>query len=585
MRSSNMAPLAALQGAVTSLARSEPRRWVGAFWALALVLGVFQIWEPGRGIDPDGISYLDMGDALMRGDWQMAVNGLWSPLYAWLLGLVMWVVRPTAYWEFAVVHLVNFGLYALAMTAFHFLLVELIRTQRALQAREAGMPLPEWAWFALGYTLFIWSSLTLIEVKRESPDMLVAGLTYLAIGLVLRLSRGKGDWRSFAGLGAVLGIGYYAKAFMIVFAVVMIGLSLISLARWRVVLARGLVMVAAFLIVIAPLIMALSLKYGRPTFSEQGRVTYLMHVNHVPFVHWQGGDLGMGVPVNPPTHPSRLIVENPPVYEFGSPVGGSYPAWFDPTYWFEGIQPRFDPASHLRILETSARVYFDIFVLGSGSLLAACIAMLVIGGARSGWASYLAGWRLIVPGVIILGMFALVHVEPRYTGAFVTLLWLGILAGVRLPEARDIGRVVAGITIGVVTVMLVVTAFKPLQFAYASLRDLARGRDPWSGESWRVAEGLREMGVSSGDRVAVIGNGFHASAWARLARARIVAELPADYVSAFWALDSAGQAQVLEAFANTSAEVLVTKDMPFQPVGVEWHRIADTNYYVVRLQK
>ena len=62
-------------------------------------------------MNADGISYLDMGDAYFRGDWQMAVNGVWSPLYAWILGAALYVIQPSLHWEFAVVHLVNFLIY------------------------------------------------------------------------------------------------------------------------------------------------------------------------------------------------------------------------------------------------------------------------------------------------------------------------------------------------------------------------------------------------------------------------------------------------------------------------------------------
>ena len=34
-----------------------------------------KIQQSSNSFDPDGISYLDMGDAYLRGDWSMAING------------------------------------------------------------------------------------------------------------------------------------------------------------------------------------------------------------------------------------------------------------------------------------------------------------------------------------------------------------------------------------------------------------------------------------------------------------------------------------------------------------------------------
>ena len=47
--------------------------------AVILVLGLLQAWAGRHSMQSDGISYLDMGDAIVRGDWRMALNGYWSP--------------------------------------------------------------------------------------------------------------------------------------------------------------------------------------------------------------------------------------------------------------------------------------------------------------------------------------------------------------------------------------------------------------------------------------------------------------------------------------------------------------------------
>jgi hypothetical protein len=44
-----------------------------------------------QSMNEDGIGYLDMGAACLRGDWEMAVNGIWSPLYSWILGAAIYI--------------------------------------------------------------------------------------------------------------------------------------------------------------------------------------------------------------------------------------------------------------------------------------------------------------------------------------------------------------------------------------------------------------------------------------------------------------------------------------------------------------
>src|SRR5262245_31889130 len=98
-------------------------------WVVALVLGAAQAWVTRFTMNPDGVSYLDIGDAYWRGDWHNAINAYWSPLYSWILGLLLKALRPSSYWEYPLVHLVNFLIYVAALACFEFFLGTFIRQQ------------------------------------------------------------------------------------------------------------------------------------------------------------------------------------------------------------------------------------------------------------------------------------------------------------------------------------------------------------------------------------------------------------------------------------------------------------------------
>src|ERR1035441_3965072 len=86
-----------------------------AAWFLLILAGVIEAVFSRRVVWADGISYLDMGDAILRGDWGMAINAYWSPLYPCLQGLALRVFKPSAYSEFAVLYFVNFLTYLFAL--------------------------------------------------------------------------------------------------------------------------------------------------------------------------------------------------------------------------------------------------------------------------------------------------------------------------------------------------------------------------------------------------------------------------------------------------------------------------------------
>src|SRR5437764_989626 len=133
-------------------------------WSLATALGALDAWAVRSRMNPDGISYLDMGDAYMRGDWRMAINAFWSPLYSWILGAFIKILKPSPAWEYPLVHLVNFLIYVAALACFDFFMRSLIKHRRntgIVSGTHEDHGLPEWALWVLGYSLFVWTSLVL----------------------------------------------------------------------------------------------------------------------------------------------------------------------------------------------------------------------------------------------------------------------------------------------------------------------------------------------------------------------------------------------------------------------------------------
>src|SRR5262249_31713565 len=157
-------------------------------WFVALALGLLEALSRRDFMNPDGISYLDMGDAFWKRDWHGALNGLWSPMYGWLLGSILNLFRVGPHWESLTVHLVNFGIYSSSLLSFDFFLRTLITSHHG-HLRKRGNTFavpPTWVWYGLGFTLFIWSSLNFTTIFTVTPDMLNSSVIYLASGLLVR---------------------------------------------------------------------------------------------------------------------------------------------------------------------------------------------------------------------------------------------------------------------------------------------------------------------------------------------------------------------------------------------------------------
>ena len=112
----------------------------------------------------------------------------------------------------------------------------------------------------------------------------------------------------------------------------------------------------------------------------------------------------------------------------------------------------------------------------------------------------------------------------------------GVFCGVRLPDSHESRRLVACVVVAISLLIIVKIAAPTAQVMYDSGRDLLRGRLASAHVHWQVADGLSRMGIQPGDQVALIGLGGRAY-WARLARVRIVAEVPQAEESEFQEAD------------------------------------------------
>ena len=546
---------------------------------LAIVLGVLHVYASIRSqsMNADGINYLDIGDAYFRADWANAINPVWSPMYSWILGFANFILKPSMAWEFPAVHVINFLIYLVALASFEFMWG---RVQASSSEREIGsLHLPEWLWWTLGYLLFIWVSLGLIEIWSVTPDMLMAALVFLAAGLITRIRSGEAGWRLFLGLGLILGLGYLSKTFMFSMALVFVGTAwLVQGHSWRsfytTLLAAGV-----FLLISLPFILLISNKVERFTIGEAGTVTYVRYVNGIPFPHWQG-DSQRGVI---PAHPSRIVHQDPPVYEFGEPIGGTYPISMDPSYWYEGIQPRFDVEGLLSRLFASALVYMELFLQKQG-ILFACVLALYMMGQRSKQSFYtvLQRWALVIPAVVAFGLYGTVLVEGRYVGVFIVVFWMDILSNIRLPNTENNGSWLR--TLGMIACLGLLTniilfnldGFKRLN---PSMNAAFAERASSPARPLAVAQELQKLGIKPGDRVGVVGYAYD-SFWARLARVKIVAEMIEEDAVDLWRGDQALRQSVLQSFAETGADAVVAEYVPDDVQLEDWHRVGNSNYYI-----
>jgi hypothetical protein len=550
---------------------SNPQRAVRILFAVLIVaVGGLSAWIGRYSLCPDGISYLDIGDAFAGHHWREAINSYWSPLYPWILGFAVHPFVLSPKWELPIVQCVNLGIYLLTLCCFEFFLRSALKSIQPDRERgkNDGIPLPEWALLVLGYSIFLWSTLDLISVSAVSPDLLTAGMVYLIAGLLVRVRTGAPQ-SELALLGLVLGISYWSKAVMFPLGLTYLALVWFALPRERGRLFKIGIVGLFFALVSAPLILGLTYKEGRVTFGDSGWLNYATLVSPGGRVrNWQGEPPESGVPL----HPTRQAYQHPSVFEFAMPIGGTYPPTYDPAYWNAGHRWTFNFRAQALVVLRHLLMYLQLFLNSQPGLVVGVLTWLALGGKPT-CRAILRNWFLLAMCLSALGIYMLVHVETRFLGAQVVIAWIAILSGIRLHTELTPDKLVITL-VGAVTITILISVF-------AGTAHLLRDGGVCSAAAHvEVAEDLESVRVHQGSKVAVFGDGDWAY-WARLAHLRIVAEIMSPDTPAFWASTPEEKTRVYQALVKAGAIAVITEPLlPFVTLDDGWSRLGNTPYYI-----
>ena len=557
---------------------------------IAIFLAVLQA-AANSGIlsSEDSVSYLDVADAYLRQEWDVAINSYWSPLYSWLLAIVMSILKPVPSWEFAAVKLVNFFTFLLALACFDFFLNQLLHyysikisqdSRRALSLR-----VPDRIWIVLGYALYYLSSLKWIHLSTDSPDMLVSAFVYLASGILLLIFSTSGNLLNFIQLGVVLGLGYLSKTVMFPLAFVYLttaAFAIFAVIKIQRAIFRITVALLVFVIISAPWITVLSMQQGALTFGTTGKINYVWQVNpgrkgflSIPDHHWQGQPAGYGIP----QHSTRKIFEHPDIFEFGTPVGGTYPPWYDPSYWYKGLKRKFDLVKQIKVVLLNLVVY-NIQFLGS-LILSYLLLVCVHGNLRASLKDLITNWVVLTPAIAGLTLYLLGAdmsgglLKTRLIAPFIVLLFAGVFSSIKLPNSQESKRLIARLTL--IALLLIFS-----QLAFHGSKDfMTILREPEL-IHWQLAKSLQQIGIQPGDKVVHLG--IKDYYWARLARVKIVAEIP--NIESFWATDVVQRNRAIEAIKRTGAKVIIQKpgfDIPKLENATGWQNLCNAESCYVHL--
>jgi len=362
-----------------------------------------------------------------------------------------------------------------------------------------------------------------------------------------------------------LGVAYLAKGAMfplaIFFLVVAFGAGGISKTS----LQRSGLSALCFLVAVTPFVIAISHAKGRLTLGDSGKINYAICVT--------GNDWYIPVTQNF-DHPVNVLSNSPLIYEFASPVAGTYPLWYDLSYWHQGVKTEFNGHGQLAAVFEGLHLYRLILLSTFMQLNFTLVGLILLALSPSLLLrSVFMFWPLWTVAMVGLLMYGLVVVEFRYVAPFVLLIWLASFSSVAVTNPEKVRGLMFVIAVGaIVTTIILATMWTKLS------------RTPEAAQYPAAALAMQRLGFSRGDQLAVVGTdpaGRDGAYVARLGRLKLIAELREP--DAFWNADDKTQHRVESAFADARAKAIITYRPNSMPAS--WIRLGDTDYSIYWLRK
>lgn len=586
------------------MSQSRLRKLLIAYLLLLVPIGWLATKYQPYLLDGDAVCYMDIADLLHAHRWAGVVNGYWHPLYPAVLAGAQIMFHPSHWNELPVYYVANYGIFLLELAA----MVAFVYALDGLRARtlsgDTQPLLSREALALLGCALVVIASQRELALGLVRPDALLQGLMLLAFAMMLNALTTESLIYA-ALMGLFFGLAYLTKSFAFVVALLSIALMFVfqlwlqgrKLSR---ALGNAALALVIFGVVAGPYIGALSHQKHRFDFGDSGALNYAWYVGGVEKMHlepWMTSSFG------PATvrliHPEKQLLASPGIYSYRAEPYGTYPDWFDTTYFNERVVPHLDlPVLIRRDARNVVLVVRYLFNHPEAWIL---LAVLLVFGARlrfGNWKRDNFWLPMILLGLAMWILYGLVNVEERYVTLAYLLVLLPVFATLRAPLAESDESGAARISwlpsasAAMIVLLACLAAGESLRIALEQRRDENGLPHPWyNAEMFGAAHALQQLGVEPGDEVSCMG--YYAclndNYWARLDAVRILTEVynPNGNLYAQWA-GLSDREQVFNVLRGQNAKVLVAQFDPaainLDPTAAQgWIRLDDSDLYAYPL--
>lgn len=574
---------------------SEPNRRLSiVLLFLATLLGAFEGVYGRVRYSGDAISYLNVARAVHAGDWKLAFNPMWGIGYPLLISAASFVFPQTPTGEWLAIHCMNLAIFVAALLTFSYLVLVAARTARLRWILEDTAAT---RFLIVGaFTLFLSIELSMDNVSRVGPDMLVSCLVFLASALLIKLEE-KPELRLAILLGVITGLGCSIKNIFLPLMFLFAAAVFLTQKNRRAGLLAALTTVVTGVVCMTPYVSGLSWAAGHLTLGESGNINYAWHVNKLEDgAFWQGSSAD---PFGAPIHPPVMALDRPHIYLFGEPFPVTFPPFFNPPYFYQGYRHIF----HLKrqISAIVHNVYQIVKAFKTQVILFAFVVCWILRifsvPGKGKWLGPRVGlWPLAVISVAGILLYVLVWVEGRYITSFLAMLLL--IALFKLMAQGQAGSGMASAMPNrslLIWILVIGCAGTLIATEHDDVRDVlghVRHHQLFNNDTeWTAGLYLQQLGLVPGDRVAIVSDLLDSSTanWAYMDHLILIGQLrgekppyPVNDIDVFWHSSPQQQKDAMEIFHRAGAKLVFAMAKPDGVDAPGWERVPETPFWIYR---
>ena len=379
--------------------------------------GLWNCWRFVYAPDTDEISYLNIGEAFLRGDGSHFLNSTWGPLYG-VVSAVALHVMPSAYPREAL-KVLNLCTLLLVLWGAIAISNRIVRSEGSNISFEARL-------ISVFFTFAVlWVCLDVLAVFRETPDLMLTAVVITSALVYLSFfdDPSKAGYLRAATVGVLGAAGYYLKQSYLPVALLFLVVLAWPPSRPGTRALRVVFAGAAFLVLILPWMAGLSVREGHPTMGGNSKFNYFVNVENADPI----AALFTILP------PENRLSTDPTVVDFGSAYPRSqFPIHFEGAAYLTNVPIHFSWKQELSQIRINYIVTINLF--RHKGPFAVVLVLVLVAGLCLRKPSFFGPWLpLMVISAAPFILYPLVHIEYRYLAPYLFLgavsTWAWVTSG------------------------------------------------------------------------------------------------------------------------------------------------------------